>query len=188
ERPVELLFNDEDLNLNQLFPEPEPVGLLFADEDLHLNQLFEEPEIPGMAALGRGFNLNVLLNALNNLTNALGAGGNNWVNVNNAVNTLNATLAANNNALQTCGTQAAQILTFYGGNQDPIAWLNEFNLSCAANGWNNARKLQIVPAYLKGMAAVWYQTVAGNPINVWDGAANNNTFEHVFIRGVPEIS
>ncbi|PKK58650.1 hypothetical protein RhiirC2_795983 [Rhizophagus irregularis] len=163
ERPVGLLFNDEDLNLNRLFSEPEPVGLLFADEDLHLNQLFEEPEVPGMAALGRGFNPNILLNVLNNLTNALGAGGNNWANVNNAVNTLNATLTANNNALQTHGTQAAQIPTFYGGNQDPITWLNEFNLSCAANRWNNARKLQIVLVYLKGAAAVWYQTVARNP-------------------------
>ncbi|CAB4389358.1 unnamed protein product [Rhizophagus irregularis] len=180
EEPVGLLFINEDLNLNLLFPEPEPVGLLFADEDLYLNQLFEEPEVPGMAALGGGFNPNILLNALNNLTNALGAGGNNWANVNNAVNALNATLTANNNAMQNRGTQAAQVPMFYGGNQDPIAWLNEFNLACAANGWNNARKLQIVPAYLKGAAAVWYQTVIGNPINAWDGAANNNTFEHVF--------
>ncbi|CAB5391489.1 unnamed protein product [Rhizophagus irregularis] len=180
EEPVGLLFLDEDLNLNRLFPEPEPVGLLFADEDLHLNQLFEEPEVPGMAALGGGFNPNILLNALNNLTNALGAGGNNWANVNNAVNALNATLTANNNAMHNRGTQAAQVPTFYGGNQDPIAWLNEFNLACAANGWNNVRKLQVVPAYLKGAAAVWYQTVVGNPINAWDGAANNNTFEHVF--------
>ncbi|CAB4392219.1 unnamed protein product [Rhizophagus irregularis] len=180
EEPVGLLFINEDLNLNLLFPEPEPVGLLVADEDLYLNQLFEEPEVPGMAALGGGFNPNILLNALNNLTNALGAGGNNWANVNNAVNALNATLTANNNAMQNCGTQAAQVPTFYGGNQDPIAWLNEFNLACAANGWNNARKLQIVPAYLKGAATVWYQTVIGNPINAWDGAANNNTFEHVF--------
>ena len=94
--------------------------------------------------------MNVLLNALNNLTNAIGAGGVNWANVNNAVNNLNATMAANNNAMQNRGNQAAQIPTFYGGNQDPIAWLNEFNLACAANGWNNARKIQIVPAYLKG--------------------------------------
>ncbi|CAB4471119.1 unnamed protein product [Rhizophagus irregularis] len=180
ERPVELLFNNEDLNLNRLFLEPEPVGLLFADEDLHLNQLFEEPEVPEMAALGGEFNPNILLNALNNLTNTLGVGGNNWANVNNAVNTLNATLMANNNALQTCGTQSAQVPIFYGGNQDPIAWFNEFNLACAANGWNNARKLQIVPAYLKGAAAVWYQTVVRNPINAWDGAVNNNMFEHVF--------
>ncbi|CAB4381666.1 unnamed protein product [Rhizophagus irregularis] len=85
----------------------EPVGLLFADEDLHLNQFFEEPEVPGMAALGGGFNPNILLNALNNLTNALGAGRNNWANINNAINTLNITLTANNNALQTHGTQTA---------------------------------------------------------------------------------
>ncbi|CAB4491136.1 unnamed protein product [Rhizophagus irregularis] len=143
EEPVGLLFLDEDLNLNRLFPEPEPVGLLFADEDLHLNQLFEEPEVPGMAALGGGFNPNILLNALNNLTNALGAGGNNWANVNNAVNALNATLTANNNAMHNRGTQAAQVLTFYGGNQDPIAWLNEFNLACAANGWNNTLQAAI---------------------------------------------
>src|SRR5205823_15036392 len=97
--------------------------------------LFDEEEVPGMAAIPGGFNPNVLLNALNNLTNAIGAGGNNWVNVNNAVNTLNATLAANNNALQHRGNQAAQVPTFYGGNQDPIAWLNEFNLASAANGW-----------------------------------------------------
>ncbi|CAB4433280.1 unnamed protein product [Rhizophagus irregularis] len=180
EDPIGLLYLEEDLNLDLLFAETKQPGLLHTDEDLYLDQLFNEPEEPAMAAIPGGFNPNILLNALNNLTNALGAGGNNWANVNNAVNTLNATLAANNNALQTRGTQAAQILTFYGGNQDPIAWLNEFNLSCAANGWNNARKLQIVPAYLKGAAAVWYQTVAGNPINAWDGAANNNTFEHVF--------
>ncbi|CAB4493204.1 unnamed protein product [Rhizophagus irregularis] len=143
EEPVGLLFLDKDLNLNRLFPEPEPVGLLFADEDLHLNQLFEEPEVPGMAALGGGFNPNILLNALNNLTNALGAGGNNWANVNNAVNALNATLTANNNAMHNRGTQAAQVPTFYGGNQDPIAWLNEFNLAYAANGWNNTLQAAI---------------------------------------------
>ncbi|PKY32349.1 hypothetical protein RhiirB3_450473 [Rhizophagus irregularis] len=177
---IGLLYLEEDLNLDLLFAKTKQPGLLHTDDDLYFDQLFNEPEEPAMAAIPGGFNLNILLNALNNLTNALGAGGNNWANVNNAVNMLNATLVANNNALQTRGTQAAQILTFYGGNQDPIAWLNEFNLSCVANGWNNARKLQIVLAYLKGAAAVWYQTVAGNPINAWDGAANNNTFEHVF--------
>src|SRR5215469_12547953 len=133
-----------------------------------------------MAQMAGGFNPNILLNALNNLTNAIGNGGNNWANVNNAVNTLNATLAANNNVMQNRGNQAVQTPTFYGRNQDPITWLNEFNLASAANGWNNARKIQVVPAYLKGAAAVWYQTVIGNPINAWGGAQNNNTFEHVF--------
>jgi hypothetical protein len=108
--------------------------------------------------------------------NALGAAEN----MQNTMNNLNATLAANNNVLQNRGTYAAQVPTFYGGNQDPIAWLNEFNLASAANGWNNARKLQIIPAYLKGAAAVWYQTVVGNPITAWAGAMNNNTFEYVF--------
>ncbi|PKC53580.1 hypothetical protein RhiirA1_479018, partial [Rhizophagus irregularis] len=108
DQPAGLLFIEEDLHLNFLFQEPEPAGLLFADEDLHLDQLFEEPEVPAMAAVPGGFNPNILLNALNNLTNALGAGGNNWVNVNNAVNTLNATLTANNNAMQNRGNQAAQ--------------------------------------------------------------------------------
>ncbi|CAG8754080.1 16703_t:CDS:2, partial [Rhizophagus irregularis] len=153
-----IIFNDEDLNLNQLFSKPEPVELLFADEDLHLNQLFEKPEVPRMAALGGRFNPNILLNALNNLTNALGVGKNNWVNVNNAVNTLNAILVANNNALQTCETQAAQILS------DLL--------------WRKSRSNRL--SRLKGVAVVWYQMVARNPINVWDGAANNNTFEYVF--------
>ncbi|PKK59702.1 hypothetical protein RhiirC2_794449 [Rhizophagus irregularis] len=112
-----------------------------------------------MAALGRGFNPNILLNALNNLTNTLGAGRNNWANVNNAVNILNATLTANNNALQTRETQAAQILTFY------------------------------VLAYLKGAAAVWYQSVIGNPVNAWDAFAYpDNIQARKFIsRLLPEL-
>ncbi|PKB96335.1 hypothetical protein RhiirA5_435006 [Rhizophagus irregularis] len=125
EDPIGLLYLEEDLNLDLLFAETKQPGLLHTDKDLYLDQLFNEPEELAMAAIPGGFNPNILLNALNNLTNALGAGGNNWVNVNNAVNTLNATLVANNNALQTRRTQAAQILTFY------------------------------VPAYLKGAAAVW---------------------------------
>ena len=71
---------------------------------------------------------------------------------------------------------------FHGGNQDPITWLNEFNLVCAANGWNNAQKLQIVPAYLKGAASVWWQMIGlGNLINAWNNnAAQVNSFIHQF--------
>ncbi|RGB23695.1 hypothetical protein C1646_774144, partial [Rhizophagus diaphanus] len=157
---------------------PQDPGLLYTDEDLHLENLFEEPEEPDMAMAGGGPNANQLLNAINVLTNALGVGGNNMQNVNNALNNLNAAVTANNNAMQNRGMQAAAVPTFYGGNQNPITWLNEFNNACAANGWNAAQKLQIVPAYLKGVAATWWQTVVNNPINVWDGAVNNNTFEH----------
>lgn len=53
---------------------------------------------------------------------------------------------------------------------------------CAANGWNAAQKLQVVPTYLKEVAATWWQTVVNNPINAWDGAVKNNTFEHIFCQ------
>ncbi|CAB4492491.1 unnamed protein product [Rhizophagus irregularis] len=78
-------------------------------------------------------------------------------NLGNAMNTLNATVAVNNNALQNRTHNVAQVPTFNGGNQDPITWLNEFNATAMANGWNDTRKLQVVPTYLKGPAAVWYQ-------------------------------
>ena len=129
-----------------------------------------------MAAANQA-DIQALTVAVNTLTGAFGP---NWVNVQNAMTNLNNTVTANNTALRNRGNQAAQVPTFYGGTQDPISWLNEFNLASAANGWNNARKVQVVPAYLKGAAAVWYQTVAPNPINAWAGAANVNNFEHVF--------
>ncbi|EXX66326.1 hypothetical protein RirG_124890 [Rhizophagus irregularis DAOM 197198w] len=180
EEEAGLLYTDEDLHLDFLFQAPDP-GLLYTDEELYLENLFNKPEEPDMAAMAGGMpNANQLLNALNNLTNALGVGGNNMQNVNNALNNLNAAVTANNNAMLNRGVQAAPVPTFYGRNQDPITWLNEFNNACAANGWNAARKLQVVPAYLKGTAAVWWQTVVNNPINAWGGVANNNTFEHVF--------
>ncbi|GET53772.1 hypothetical protein GLOIN_2v1869520 [Rhizophagus irregularis DAOM 181602=DAOM 197198] len=180
EEEAGLLYTDEDLHLDFLFQAPDP-GLLYTDEELYLENLFNEPEEPDMVAMAGGMpNANQLLNALNNLTNALGVGGNNMQNVNNALNNLNAAVTANNNAMLNWEVQAAPVPTFYGGNQDPITWLNEFNNACAANGWNAARKLQVVPAYLKGTAAVWWQTVVNNTINAWGGAANNNTFEHVF--------
>ncbi|RIA90129.1 hypothetical protein C1645_823750 [Glomus cerebriforme] len=76
----------------------------------------------------REFNPNVFIIILNNLTNTLRVGENNWVNVNNATNALNATVATNNNALQNRKNQAAQILTFYKGNQDPSVWLMNLTL------------------------------------------------------------
>src|SRR5438045_9365175 len=98
------------------------------------------------------------------LTNAVAAltgvfEGPNWVNVQNAMTNLSNTVTANNNALRNRGNQAAQVQTFYGGNQDLISWLNEFNLTSAANGWNDARQIQIVTAYLKHAAAIWNQTI-----------------------------
>ncbi len=117
--------------------------------------------------------------AVRALTGQFGAP--NWGNVQNAVNNLNATVTANNNALQNRGSHVAHIPTFSGGNQDPVTWLNEFNFAAAANGWNAARKIQVVPAYLKGGATVWYQTAVNAPINAWAVAANMNNFEHAFL-------
>lgn len=51
-----------------------------------------------------GFNPDALLNALNNLTNALDAAGN----MQNVMNNLNATLIANNIVLQNRGVHVAQ--------------------------------------------------------------------------------
>ena len=76
--------------------------------------------------------IQALTTAVAALTGAFG--GPNWVNVQNAMTNLSNTVTANNNALQNRGNQAAQVPVFYGGNQDPISWLNEFNLTSAANG------------------------------------------------------
>ncbi|PKY30206.1 hypothetical protein RhiirB3_447173, partial [Rhizophagus irregularis] len=90
EEEAGLLYTDEDLHLDFLFQAPDP-GLLYTDEELYLENLFNEPEEPDIAAMAEGMpNANQLLNALNNLTNALGVGGNNMQNVNNALNNLNA--------------------------------------------------------------------------------------------------
>ncbi|CAB4379699.1 unnamed protein product [Rhizophagus irregularis] len=50
-----------------------------------------------------------------------------------------------------------------------------------ANRWNDAQKLQVVPAYLKGPAAIWYQAAVLAPINAWAAAANTNNFQHAFL-------
>src|SRR6266480_2256444 len=100
--------------------------------------------------------IHALTNAVAALTGAFG--GPNWINVQNAVTNLNNTVNANNNALQNRGNHAAQIPTFYGGNQDPISWLNEFNLAGAANGWGNARNLQ-ARKFVSGLLLTLYALV-----------------------------
>jgi hypothetical protein len=124
--------------------------------------------------------IQVLTAAVQALTGQFGAP--NWVNVQNAVNTLNASITANNTAIANRGYHVAQIPTFQGGNQDPVAWLRDFNLASEANGWNAVRKLQVVPAYLKGSVATWYQ-IANNANNftAWDRANNATDFSFTFL-------
>eukprot|EP00794_Sanderia_malayensis_P004981 gene4981-biopygen4043 len=50
---------------------------------------------------------------------------------------------------------------------DFASWLRQFECCAAANGWDNARRLAILPAYLRGPAATYYYSLA---------AAQKNTY------------
>ncbi|PKY56049.1 hypothetical protein RhiirA4_476039 [Rhizophagus irregularis] len=142
-----------------------PRNLLFITEPLYLERLFKDENMSNLnnnqgqgQPLGRlnqapqvnQADIQALTAAVQALTGQMLAPNN----LRNAMNTLNATVAANNNVLQNRNHNVTQVPSFSGGNQDPITWLNEFNATATANGWNIAWKLQIVPAYLKGPAAV----------------------------------
>ncbi|CAB4443425.1 unnamed protein product [Rhizophagus irregularis] len=78
--------------------------------------------------------------------------------------------------------KVAELPYFYRGNQDPVAWLEDFTRSCNANGIANGRKLEVVPAYLKGAASTWWNSNQALPNNnpnkivVWTGNNNNTDF------------
>jgi hypothetical protein len=55
-----------------------------------------------------------------------------------------------------------KIAPFHGENDDPISWIEDFEAAANANGWTSARRLQVVPAYLKGAAAQWLQQRKSN--------------------------
>lgn len=139
------------------------------DEDYYLDQLFE--------------NNNNMANPqqadFQNLTAALRALQVALPNTNNALN--NNTNAVANPLRREL--RVAELSYFYGGSQDPVSWLEEFSKSCNANGIADARKIEVVPAYLKGPAASWWTTNQALPngnanrIVVWtDGNANNTNF------------
>ena len=120
---------------------------------------------------------------LANLTAALTALQNALPNTNQAL--VNNTNAVNNPPRRE--GRVADLPHFNGGDQDPITWLRNFTNACNANGINNNRKLEVVPAYLKGAAATWWDTNQAlanghaNRIATWTGVANNNTeFTHHF--------
>ena len=99
------------------------------------------------------------------------------------------------NALQP-GPQAAReasvvkIDPFFGDEQDPVSWIEDFEKAATANNYTNARKLQIVQAYLKGTATTWLykrqQSPATNP-TAWEhqqganAAAIATTFRQPFV-------
>ena len=78
--------------------------------------------------------------------------------------------------------RVAELPYFYRGNQDPVAWLEDFTRSCNANGIANAQKLEVVPAYLKGTTSTWWNANQNlnngnaNRIVAWTGNNNNTDF------------
>ncbi|GES79916.1 hypothetical protein GLOIN_2v1791382 [Rhizophagus clarus] len=78
--------------------------------------------------------------------------------------------------------RVAELPYFYGGNQDPVAWLEDFTRACNANGIANGRKLEVVPAYLRGAASTWWNANQALPnnnqnrITAWTGNNNNTDF------------
>jgi hypothetical protein len=80
-----------------------------------------------------------------------------------------------------------KIEPFYGDDQDPIGWIEEFEKAAIANGYTDARKLQIVQAYLKGTATTWFHERQNNPATatqVWNTIIQvqvPNSFKQPFI-------
>jgi len=74
-------------------------------------------------------------------------------------------------------------LPSFTGTEDPIAWLDEFNKAANANNMSDERKLQVVSAYLRGIAANWFQQqtllIENWPAN-WTGD-DNAAFDQVFL-------
>jgi urease beta subunit len=93
--------------------------------------------------------------------------------------------------IQPCESSVVKIDPYYGDEQDPISWIEDFEKAATANNYTDARKLQIVAAHLKGTAATWLydrqQNAATNP-TTWVHNAGDNaaqialTFRQPFIN------
>ncbi len=152
---------------DSLFLPEEPAFDLYS-EDLNLNLLFQQPE--NMAQANQQ-DIQRLQAAILALTQAL-------PNTNNAL--VGNTQAINNPPRRE--GRVAELPYFYRGNQDPVAWLEDFTRSCNANGIANAQKLEVVPAYLKGATSTWWNANQNlnngnaNRIVAWTGNNNNTDF------------
>ena len=59
-------------------------------------------------------------------------------------------------------------------NEDGPEWLTTYIRISVANGWDDTKKLTIVPLYLKGIASRWFDDWEANHAMVgWIGAANS---------------
>lgn len=73
---------------------------------------------------------------------------------------------------------------FFGGDQDPLMWLDEVKKAFAANLINDNRQIPIVIPHLKGAAATWWAANQGQPnyINAWNDIAQpDRSFRPTFI-------
>src|ERR1043166_2322313 len=156
ENPQEITTADPNLNKN---------NILFKEEDLNLNKLFptkmdEEARAQFQAIITAltgedGLNIagltNQLQNALTALTNAQNAAvGQNPPNQNN-------TPPNQNNANPPKELSLVKIADYYGKNEeDPHEWLEAFEQTAEANRWQgDERRLAIAKGHLKGAAADW---------------------------------
>ncbi|CAG8796514.1 35709_t:CDS:2, partial [Gigaspora margarita] len=56
--------------------------------------------------------------------------------------------------------KVVNFLTFSGGDQDPLTWLDEFDEAYVANHISKVRRFDILPSYLKGPAYTWWRNIA----------------------------
>ena len=79
-----------------------------------------------------------------------------------------------------------KVQNFYGENEDPYEWFDEFMKAVEANNWpDGARRYHLAAAHLKGAAKQWYdeQLAAVTFGNAFANAFNGNNpgnFEHEF--------
>ena len=66
------------------------------------------------------------------------------------------------------------------GTQDPEQWLEDFRRAALANKWNAARKLELAPVYLKGIALDWFQSLPLAPLAFDDHTQAARSFKHLF--------
>ena len=82
---------------------------------------------------------------------------------------------------QLARNHAVPLPTFGGtSHEDPVKWLEEVNRISAANGFDNAYKLQIIGAYLRDAAATQYDGDRAN-IHNWTGNVND-AFDRRFLN------
>ena len=87
-------------------------------------------------------------------------------------------------------TLVVKIDPYYGDEQDPISWIEDFEKAATANNYTDAQKLQIIAAHLKGTVATWFydrqQNNLTNPTS-WVHNASDNAAQIALIFQQPFI-